>query len=339
MVVSHLMPVEFLAADAELGVVEHQDVDVVLDVLDIDVVAVLEDLDLELRGELLGLAGPDVEHGFRADDERGLFRAAGFPVFFEQPEQIGERLDGFAEAHVIGEDAAEVVDREVGEELEAIDLIGAQGGVEAFRHVRIDLELDVAGAVLDALPGLRVEDLGGLGVGELQGVHAVGLAGEVEGVEPEAGDGLALVGVELDFEAHPRAVVHADVAAAGGDELADLGFGEIDALDVDDDAQVEPVDVLADDLEADGGGDGIGEDGFQAEVDVEFDVLGHRLDPLGEFFRELLGDAGFEREQLLVVGEPHFIEDGGHRIERLAGEAQQLLALDRVVRRVPSRPW
>ena len=185
-----------------------------------------------------------------------------------------------------------------------------------------------------------IENLGRLRIGELQGVHAVGFAGEIEGIEPEAGDGLALVGVEFDFEAHPRAVVHADVAAAGGDELADLGFGEIDALDVDDDAQVEPVDVLADDLEAHGGGDGIGEDRLEAQVDVEFDVRGHRLDPLGEVLGELLGDAGFEREQFLVVGEAHFIEDGRHRIERLAGEAEQLLALDRdVVRRVPSRPW
>ena len=146
-------------------------------------------------------------------------------MFLEQPEQIGERLDGFSKTHVVGEDAAEVVDREIGEELEAIDLIGTQRGVERFRHVRIDFELDVAGAVLDALPGFRIEDLGGLRIGELEGVHPVGFAGKIERIETEAGDGLALVGVELDFEAHPRAVVHADVTAAGGDELADLGFG------------------------------------------------------------------------------------------------------------------
>ena len=220
---------------------------------------------------------------------------------------------------------------EVGEELEAIDLIGAQGGVEAFREVRVDLELDVVGAVLDALPGLRIEDLGGLGIGELEGVHAVRLAGEVEGIEAEAGDGFALVGVELDFQAHPGAVVHADVATAGGDELADLGFGEIRALHVDDDAEVEPVDVLADDLEAHGGGDGIGEDGLEAEVDIELDVFGHRLDPFREFLGELLGDAGFEGKQLLVVAEAHFIEDGRDRIEILAGETEELLALDRLL--------
>ena len=81
---------EFLAADAQLGVVEHQNVDVVLDVLGIDVVAVLEDLDLELRGEFPGFAEPDIEHGLRTNDERGLFGSAGFPVFFEKPQQIGK---------------------------------------------------------------------------------------------------------------------------------------------------------------------------------------------------------------------------------------------------------
>ena len=97
-------------------------------------------------------------------------------MFVEEPEQIGEGLDGFAEAHVVGEDAAEVVDGEVGEELEAIDLIGTQGGVEAVGDVRIDFELDVSGAVLDAFPGFRIENLGGFRIGELEGVHPVGFA-------------------------------------------------------------------------------------------------------------------------------------------------------------------
>ena len=70
---------------------------------------------------------------------------------------------------------------------------------------------------------------------------------------------------------------------------------------------------------------------LQAEVDVELDVLGHRLDPFREFFGELLGDAGFEGKQLLVVGEAHFIEDGGDRIEVLAGETEELFAFDRLL--------
>jgi hypothetical protein len=117
--------------------------------------------------------------------------------------EVGEGLDGFSEAHVIGEDAAEVVDREVGEELEAFGLVGAKGGVEGGWGIRVDLELDVSGAVFDAFPCFWVEDLGGFGVGELEGVHAMGLAGEVEGVETEAGDGFAVVGIACDFAAHP----------------------------------------------------------------------------------------------------------------------------------------
>ena len=124
-------------------------------------------------------------------------------MFFEEPEQVGERLDGFAETHVIGEDAAEIVDREVGEEFEAIDLIRAQCRVERAGHIGVHLDLNVAGAVLDAFPCLRVENFSRLRIGELECVHAVGLAGKVEGIEAEAGDGLALVGIEFDFEAHP----------------------------------------------------------------------------------------------------------------------------------------
>ena len=62
-------------------------------------------------------------------------------------------------------------------------------------------------------------------------------------------------------------------------------------MDIDDDAKVEPVDVLADDFEADSGRDRIGKDRLQAQVDIEINVLGHRLDPFRKFFGELLGDA------------------------------------------------
>ena len=323
--------VQFLAANPELRVVEDEHVDAVLDFIGIDVVAVAEDFDADVGGEFFGFPGPDIEHGFGADDEGG---AAGDPslfVFLHQPDEVGERLDGFAQAHVIGQDAAEIVGGEVGEELETIDLIGPQGGLEQCGNLGVDFELDIAGAILDALPSLRVEHLGGFGIGELERVHPVGFAGQVEGIEPEAGDRFALVGVEPDFEAHPGAILHPDVTAAGRDELADLGFGQGDALDVDDDAQVEPVDVLAHDFEAHGGGDGVGEDGFEAEVDVEFDGFRHVLDPLREAFGELLGDAGFERENFLVVGEAHVVEDRRHRIEVFAGEAEELLAFDRLL--------
>ena len=77
------------------------------------------------RGEVLGFRAPVVGHAFRADDEAGAARVVRLRA---QPEQPGEGLDGFAEAHVVGEDAAETVGAEVGEEVEAFALIRAQIG-------------------------------------------------------------------------------------------------------------------------------------------------------------------------------------------------------------------
>ena len=86
-------------------------------------------------------------------------------MLIEEPEQVAERLDRLPEPHVVGEDATEIVDREVGQEMEAIDLIGTQRRIEFGREIRCDFELDVARTVLDAFPGFRVEDLGSFGVG------------------------------------------------------------------------------------------------------------------------------------------------------------------------------
>jgi hypothetical protein len=148
-------------------------------------------------------------------------------------------------------------------------------------------------------------------------VHAVGFAGKVEGIEPEAGDGLALVGVEFDFQAHPGAVVHADVTAAGGDELADLGFGKVRALDVDDDAEVEPVDVAGLlDVVCDAAGDGAVAEGGEVFVEVEGEVLG----AAGEPFEEGLGPGfGGEAEGLGFVVDAAFegFEGGGFSWECL----------------------
>src|SRR5216684_4028383 len=47
-----------------------------------------------------------------------------------QPQQPRERLHGFSEAHVIGQDSAETVRREVGEKMKSLVLIGAQLGLQ-----------------------------------------------------------------------------------------------------------------------------------------------------------------------------------------------------------------
>ena len=100
---------KFFTTDSELSVVENEHVDFILDVFHIDIIAVLENFDSELRSEFLCFAIPDIKNGFRTDDECGFVRGAGLFMFIEEPQKIGEGLDGFTKTHVIGKDTTEVI--------------------------------------------------------------------------------------------------------------------------------------------------------------------------------------------------------------------------------------
>jgi len=88
-------------------------------------VAAVGDVDAQPRGEALGFGAPVGHEAGGRDDEAGEVGAAGF--LFE--DEMGENLDGFAQAHVVGEDAAEGVFAKELEPGEAVELIGAEGGV------------------------------------------------------------------------------------------------------------------------------------------------------------------------------------------------------------------
>ncbi len=82
-----------------------------------------------LAGRELGrLALPVEDDAGRADDEAG---DGAFLLAHEL--EPGERLDGFAKAHVVGEERAELEAGSVGKKTEAGFLVGAQLGDEAFR--------------------------------------------------------------------------------------------------------------------------------------------------------------------------------------------------------------
>ena len=215
--------------------------------------------------------------------------------------------------------------------METFNLIRAQRGLQGGGHIRLHINLDFSRALLDALPGLRVEHLCSARVGQLQGVHAVRLAGEVEGIKPQLGNGIALGIIQLDFKAHPAAVVHAHIAAAGGDEGADLFFGEGDTLHIDDHAQVEPVDFLIHHLEADGSGHRVGQQGLQVLVHLHVDGLRNGFSPFCKLLGELLGDAALEGLHLRVVGEVHLLKQPGDGVEEIADEAEQRMIFYRLL--------
>ena len=72
--------------------------------------AAFEHQHLEVGREPVRFAPPVVQHGRRADDQRrlGIFRIA-----FLEPRQPGERLQRFAQAHVVGQNAAQLDPRQV----------------------------------------------------------------------------------------------------------------------------------------------------------------------------------------------------------------------------------
>ncbi len=115
-----------------------------------------DDLDREVSREFLAFGGPIVHQGGGADDEG---RSAPPPRFDE-----GEQLHGFAQAHLVGEDAAESLVPERGKPLEALHLVWAQHGFEVVGHAvafRID-DFDVVDVCVETVafavvPHLRVE--------------------------------------------------------------------------------------------------------------------------------------------------------------------------------------
>ena len=98
-----------------------------------------------------------------------------------EPEEPGEGLQGFAEAHVVGEDAAETIFGEESEEVKALVLVGAEIGEEAGGKRRGRGGAEGGGAVADGGPEFLGKGLAEGFVGELQGVEAEGLAGFAEG--------------------------------------------------------------------------------------------------------------------------------------------------------------
>ena len=148
----------------------------------------LEDEHLHVRDEFLRLAPPVVQHGRRANHERGLgvLRVAGL-----EPRKPDEGLQSFAEAHVVGEDAAEAQLGEMAEEVEAFLLIRAEVGDEALGQLGRRDALEVREAF--------AEHLGLLAVAELLQALFIQMRGLLDGhllrdgakaVETKVGEGL-----------------------------------------------------------------------------------------------------------------------------------------------------
>ena len=183
-------------------------------------VQAVQDGEAEMGGEFGELGGPVGDERGGDDDEGGAVE----PSVLMFDADMGDGLGGFAKAHVVGEEAAEVVGPQMLEPVDALLLIGAQRGFE------------------------------GVGQG---GVGDVGLAAVAIGVGFDGG-GVFVAGEQELFEINDAcdlgAVEQQDVvgcAAGGFDEVAEDGEEAADALggEAEDSAIVEAGDDFAvDDL-------------------------------------------------------------------------------------------
>ncbi len=101
-------------------------------------VRALEGDDAQGGGELLRLFLPVRHDALRGEDET---REIGATVRLFKV-QVTERLHGFAQAHVVGEDSAEALFAEERQPLESVLLVGAQAREESLRRLRTDLRLE-----------------------------------------------------------------------------------------------------------------------------------------------------------------------------------------------------
>ena len=85
-------------------------------------------------GKALQLGGPVVHKRRGAYHERGL----GIPRFHAR-QNVRDHLQRFAQAHIVGQDAAKAQVLERAEPLVAVDLIAAQRGLERDRHRKVHL--------------------------------------------------------------------------------------------------------------------------------------------------------------------------------------------------------
>ena len=144
--------------------------------------AAVEDEHLEAGSELFGFGGPVRDDRGGCDDERGFARG-----FLVERGKVGEGLQGFAEAHVIGEDAVQAVVGEKLEPAETIELIGPELGPDGGGKLGGRQAADVAQIAAEFR-----QRLGGFGTFDGQRV------GHASGAEPVEPDGPIAAGVAVE---------------------------------------------------------------------------------------------------------------------------------------------
>ena len=184
--------------------------------------AAFEHEHLHARSEPLGFAPPVVQHGRRADDER---RLGILGVAFLEPREPGQSLERFAEAHVIGENAAELYLHQMDEEIEAVLLIRPEFRLQTFRQVGGGNAFEITDAVAQGLRFRRFREALQTGLVQMRDMfQADFLRHGDEPVHAHVRHRLvrALHGIRIEF--HPAGVRQFYKTAGRGGQPFEVGF-------------------------------------------------------------------------------------------------------------------
>ncbi len=158
------------------------------------------------------------------------------------PGEPDERLHGFAEAHVIGQNSAEPAAREARQEMESLELVRPQLGRDAERQRG---RLVAAHQLLEAAAKLRelrgVEKGTERGIRQLQRMEPLRPRREILGIEPELREARLHGAVDVQLQPPPALALEAHVISPRPQQQFQLRRRELGVLDVEIDVHVEPI--------------------------------------------------------------------------------------------------
>jgi len=123
-------------------------------------------------------------------------------------------LERLAQAHVIGQHAAEAVGGQVSEEMKPFHLVRAQFGGDAGGQRRRHPRLDLRSAALKAFDLRFGQEFARRFVGQLECVQPLRFGGEVASVQAQPRQPLVVFGSEVELEPAPAFLAQTHVSAA-----------------------------------------------------------------------------------------------------------------------------
>ena len=166
-----------------------------------------------------------------------------------QPQKPGQGLERFPQSHVVGQEAAKTVRRQIGEEMKTLKLIRTHLGGDAGGELGCDSSLDLADPPLDLIHLLLGEEFFCRLIGQLQGVEALGFGRKLARIKPKAGQTFVIVLAQIILQPPPAFALESNVVSFGIEQEFDFFARERRVRDIEHDTQIKPVNRALGDIQ------------------------------------------------------------------------------------------